>query len=73
MTTFLFNEQDSKPRTIIALWNADFRKPNLHQSDPALIIFDKSTSKLNILELLFWNLVVYNLVFGRHQKMETNC
>ncbi|KAM7527306.1 hypothetical protein LguiB_030716 [Lonicera macranthoides] len=34
---------DSKPRTIIDLWNADFRKPNLHQSDPALIIFDKST------------------------------
>uniref|UniRef100_A0A5B6YPY0 Putative E3 ubiquitin-protein ligase XBAT34 n=1 Tax=Davidia involucrata TaxID=16924 RepID=A0A5B6YPY0_DAVIN len=35
--------QDAQPRTVVALWKANIEEPKFHQSDPALIIFEKST------------------------------
>ncbi|PSR94874.1 E3 ubiquitin-protein like [Actinidia chinensis var. chinensis] len=35
--------QDARPRTVIALWNADIEEPKFDQSDPTLIIVDKSS------------------------------
>ncbi|CAK7346390.1 unnamed protein product [Dovyalis caffra] len=39
----LLNEQDTQPRTIIALWKAKIEEPNFNQPDPELTIFDQST------------------------------
>ncbi|XP_044492332.1 probable E3 ubiquitin-protein ligase XBOS34 isoform X2 [Mangifera indica] len=36
--------QDAQPCTVINLWNAKVDEPKFHQRDPALTIFDKSTS-----------------------------
>lgn len=36
------NFQDAQPCTVIALGNVNIEEPKFHQSDPALIIFDKS-------------------------------
>ncbi|KAA8550746.1 hypothetical protein F0562_002430 [Nyssa sinensis] len=35
--------EDAQPRTVIALWKANIEEPKFHQSEPALIIFEKST------------------------------
>ncbi|KAG8477784.1 hypothetical protein CXB51_027743 [Gossypium anomalum] len=36
--------QDAQPQTVIALWKAKIEEPKFHKSDPALVIFDQTTS-----------------------------
>jgi len=41
----LINEQDPQPHTVIALWKSKIMEPKFQDSDPAMVIFDESTSK----------------------------
>ena len=51
-TLILINEQDAQPRTVIALWKAKIVEPKFQQMDPALSIFDQSTSNFLPMKLL---------------------
>ena len=53
----LIYEQDAQPCTVIALGNVNIEEPKFHQSDPALIIFDKSNSNYLFLKLFFGKLL----------------
>ncbi|KAH7526819.1 hypothetical protein JRO89_XSUnG0049600 [Xanthoceras sorbifolium] len=39
----LMDEQDARPRTVIALWKANLEEPKPHHSDPSVLILDNST------------------------------
>lgn len=60
------NEQDARPRTIIALWKANMEEPNFNQNDPTVIISDISTSNfstyLDQIYFLVLNIYIYMIL-----------
>jgi len=43
------DDQDVKPRTIIALWKANLEEPKFYRSDPTVMIADNSTSNFSMM------------------------
>ena len=51
------DDQDAKPRTIIALWKANLEEPKFHRSDPTVMIADNSTSNFSMMITFYVSLI----------------
>lgn len=40
----LMNEQDARPRNVVALWKANLEEPKFNLADPSVVIVDSTTS-----------------------------